>query len=625
MVNSECPAPEQLFPCKCVSDSIECKGNETKIIPLKSLSSTHFNTLSIQQTSATTIDDISLGNATFESIIIANNTLLETISKNVLNKTLAKGIIVNNNTKLTSDSILAFVKTLEVTEKLDIINTNYLVEIPINAFQTISKKSKLTSINLSDNKISKLGSNAFNNLPNLTNLVLKNNLITKLDDNSLTIANTENQKITVDLSNNKLTEKSFTKSTFIREDNISIELILDNNTITTLPEDSFKNFLANNKNQLSLNNNKFNCDCNMKWILDKSQDLKKTLHNIICQNKNNKSLFDLKASDFNCPTKPPTTTKPTPIPYTECPDKKLIDPCVCNSHNFQCEGKDLKQLPFNKLEKSRFESLRIFNTSLVSIDDNSLGNATFSVVYIENNTLLETISDKVFATEPLQLFMINYGNTKLKPNSLFAMFRSLEMTEEIEFNFEDLTEIPENAFKPNNGSDTKLFIINLKENNISKIGSNAFNGLSNLVDIELENNSLTTIDDWLNFPPNPNKIRNVILANNKLNDKSFNTSTFKSEENIFINLNLANNMITKFPENIFAKYFTNGRNIIDLDKNKMECDCSMKWILDNSSKLSKLIQNFDCANIKSENKNIFSLTTTLLGCAEEKTTTPKTK
>jgi hypothetical protein len=208
------------------------------------------------------------------------------------------------------------------------------------------------------------------------------------------------------------------------------------------------------------------------------------------------------------------------------------------------------------------------------------------------------------------------------------MFRSLQLTDELEFQFNDITEIPENAFKPNNGSNTSLFDINLSHNQISKIGLNAFYGLDNLGDIQLQYNNLTTIDNCLNFPPNKYR-RNIMLGNNQLTANSFNVSYLKSEENMFMSIFVENNKFTTFPENIFSKYFANGKNEISLDGNKFECDCSMKWILDNSTKLSKLIHDLYCAN--KYNKNIFSLNAEDLGCAEVNTsstaspiTTPKT-
>jgi hypothetical protein len=253
--------------------------------------------------------------------------------------------------------------------------------------------------------------------------------------------------------------------------------------------------------------------------------------------------------------------------------------------------------------------LSITQTSIQTIDDNALGNAKFGLIFIENNTLLETISDKVFANQEIGLLMIRYKN-KLSPNSLFGLARYLKSVETLSLEYNNITEIPENAF--NNGKDINIYGLNLNNNKISKIGLNAFVGLKNLHYVQIEFNNMTVFDDWLYFSPDPNLMRSVMLDNNQFSEKSFSENALKNKENIFLRLFLQNNKLTKFPENVFSKFFANGKNIMLLEGNNFECDCGMKWLLDNKPTLENRVWNLMCVN--KNNANIFTLTPSDLGC-----------
>ncbi len=96
---------------------------------------------------------------------------------------------------------------------------------------------------------------------------------------------------------------------------------------------------------------------------------------------------------------------------------------------------------------------------------------------------------------------------------------------------------------------------------------------------------MITFDDWLYFSPDLNEMWSVMIDNNQLSENSFSENVLKNKENIFLRLFLSNNKLKKFPQNVFSKFFANGKNIMLLDGNKFECDCGIKWLLDNKPML----------------------------------------
>jgi hypothetical protein len=593
---------------------IYCDKEDIRSIHLN-LGEIHLKQLSISGTSISSIDDSLLGKATFDSIVIENNVNLIDITPNALGKGPNLIFSVKNNTKLRAEKLFALVKNLVLTQTIDFSrNKNNLVEIPDNAFRLTN--SKLKSIKLNENQISKIGSNAFNGNPNLNNIILWNN---------------------------NLTENSFSDESFSLENTPenSVNLYLQNNFLKKLRENTFKKFMSNGKNTIDAMNNKFECDCDMKWLSD--QRFKDNVRYVNCDNFGQKSVVDLTDEDIKCvlttpttlPTTPsitpttPSTTPTTTIPTTMttittttnsktiCPIPEDITPCECVEVTLAifCSSQTVKVINLQKLKARNYSSLYINGTMITELSDRSFGDAIFKAVHIENNRELVKISLNLMKNRNENLISIK-NNSKLGSSELFSIAKSLVNTEILDFSENSLSEIPQNAFtpEPNLGSKSLLKDLILSNNKINRIGSNAFDGLPHLTLLELDNNLINKIDDnafqFSLDSKESNRKLVIILNDNKLETNSFNENTFKAQNNIQISLHLLNNLLTKLPEKIFRPFVSNYLNELRLFGNKFECDCSMKWLLD-----TNVIKNiFDVLCNNKGLKSIYDLKVTDLGC-----------
>ncbi len=105
------------------------------------------------------------------------------------------------------------------------------------------------------------------------------------------------------MNENSLNNKSF-------ENSAGSELHIDfsGNLFTKLHENIFGDYFKNKKNNITFGSTKFECDCDMKWILN----IKNQINEIQCANYHNKSIFHLTETDSKClasPITPSTTTK----------------------------------------------------------------------------------------------------------------------------------------------------------------------------------------------------------------------------------------------------------------------------------------------------------------------------
>jgi hypothetical protein len=313
-----------------------------------------------------------------------------------------------------------------------------------------------------------------------------------------------------------------------------------------------------------------------------------------------------------------------------CPNPESIPECECFETNFeshiQCKGEFIKTLSLN-ISNSNFifNELLIQSTELKTIDDNSLGNAIFDEIYIENNEQLRTLSANVFdKSKPKRLYIRN--NKQLTGVSLFPMIKNLMNINFIDLSRNAITEIPSFAFKPNNSSlISKLREIKLNVNNITTIASNSFNGLKELTLVSLTFNQINKVDE--NGLTLDSELMNheitIDLSYNKLIDKSFSAKSFenKQKNNIKIVLHLNNNSLTKLDQNIFIHFFDNRRNYLELMHNKFVCDCDMKWIQNLSVSKNIISHTIDCDNF--QNKSLFILTDSQLNCPPMSSTTPR--
>jgi hypothetical protein len=299
LINShECPKPELLKPCFCNADGISCGGNQT--IDLKTifhgLSSTleegkkHFRQFSLNNTALSELLENTFGNITFDHILIKeakNLTRFQTNTFIGINQSIKEFDLYTtplNNYPPNYDIFTAF-SSMNNLEVLNIMYTN-LEEIPENAFRPLNGlQNNLSTIYLYNNKISKIGNNAFKYLNSLTELHLTSNFVDNIPENAFSFSDTSEKRLNIFLIACHLKSVSFSVGAFSHL-NRPTRLYLDawlneSNNITFLDQRIFEPFFnANNRNEIQASN--LDCDdCRSYWLV-KDNRFSQQLTKIYC-------------------------------------------------------------------------------------------------------------------------------------------------------------------------------------------------------------------------------------------------------------------------------------------------------------------------------------------------------
>ncbi len=265
---------------------------------------------------------------------------------------------------------------------------------------------------------------------------------------------------------------------------------------------------------------------------------------------------------------------------------RLMIWCMCylKSEAIRCNNQMSEMPNFSDLSA---KTLTIQNTKIRIIGKNKFKNT-----YFENNSMLEKV--ELPNNSPLSLIIIN--NPNLMSEFIFAVVKNLSRTKLIDLENNVINEIESEAFK---GS-VELKQIFLRNNKIRTIHKEALKGLSKLEELYLDENEIMILEmkslnlDSTNI--------SVYLSDNKLRSESF-KNVFRSE-NFPISLHLENKSLTKFPENIFGPFLKNVNSTIYLERN---IDCQfyqIKWVIENEDKLQRQIINLLCNDFK---RDIFKI------------------
>jgi Leucine-rich repeat (LRR) protein len=295
---TECPKPEILKPCKCVVNSIFCEGDDP--INLKTI---------FHQISST----LESGKKHFESFFLTNKAVAE-LEESVFEDILFDAIHIEETQNLSSIHTKAFTQTQSYIQEIRIYNTSLknsppdhdifaaissmenleeltigyslIDEIPENAFQPINgTKNKLTQIFLMNNKISKIGNNAFGNLTYLNEIDLENNKLDHIPEKAFNFSDSSaNSTLLLYLIKCSLNDSSFEKGAFNNFDRptmLYLNYFDQSNNITFLDQHIFEPFFsANNNNGIELNT--IDCkDCRSFWLI-KLQKFPSQLSQIKC-------------------------------------------------------------------------------------------------------------------------------------------------------------------------------------------------------------------------------------------------------------------------------------------------------------------------------------------------------
>jgi len=278
-----------------------------------------------------------------------------------------------------------------------------------------------------------------------------------------------------------------------------------------------------------------------------------------------------------------------------CPDARVVYPCVCEDNTVYCHDitteLDLKAL-FDKInanissEQKRWRAFNLEATQVRELPANVFGDITFEDINLINNPHLEYIHPLAFMRSSFTLKKFNAERTPLsnagdKERDIFDALSRCPDLEMIRLSHTNLTSIPDKAFHPINGEFTKLGYIMTEFNPIKTIGEFAFYYMPNLYRLVMTDNKFTQIKrNTFTIRDHSDKKSEIYLQGVPLTDTSFDPLSLIRIRRP-VSIRLFENHLTTLYESVFAPFLeANQQNYFDLSGNKIECDCRIKWILD---------------------------------------------
>jgi hypothetical protein len=284
---------------------------------------------------------------------------------------------------------------------------------------------------------------------------------------------------------------------------------------------------------------------------------------------------------------------------------------------------DIKTI-FNRLSsalekgKKHFTRFYLNNTAINEIPELTFQDITFDEIFIDRGTNLSLIHTNAFNCLNLVLKHFIIGDTPLRNNDsnydIFTAISEMVNIVSIDISNTSLTEIPDFAFRPINGSQLSLRYIHINYNmNLNKIGNNAFNNLSSLSVLNLDNNNLNHISENMFNMSNSESKLDLYLRSNLLNSSSFEMNAF-SQLNRPTNLILYGNDITFIDQHIFEPFFRlHILNRIYYTRMGLDCnDCRSYWAFSNSK------YNNQTTDIYCSNGHIFTDSNNFANCSTYK-------
>ncbi len=287
-----------------------------------------------------------------------------------------------------------------------------------------------------------------------------------------------------------------------------------------------------------------------------------------------------------------------------CPNPEVLKPCLCKNNYILCAGNqtlNLKQI-FKNVSQSLAENEKNFNlfdlnnTAITELEENTFSDITFNYVQIMNAKNLKLIHTNAFKSSNSFIHDFGVFNSPIvnsPPNhDIFHLMRSMINLRDIQLDGTQITEIPMNAFKPLEGSESQLQAISFFKSPIKKIGNDSFYGLKNLTLLSFDRTSLEFISsNAFHFENHTNELLTIYLFDIKsLNGSSFDINSLSSLKRP-TTIYMGNNPNIKFlDEKVFRPFFeADHRNKILLFKNFLiDCDdCRSHWIVNETNYLKR--------------------------------------
>ena len=313
-----------------------------------------------------------------------------------------------------------------------------------------------------------------------------------------------------------------------------------------------------------------------------------------------------------------------------CPKDNLIAPCVCSNDNhlellnapaskrtsIRCDGigdDDLANI-FNAMENNlskiekHFNELTLDETTITELKDNAFRGITFDKITIINCKSLQKISANAFnGTDLVTKELIIMANERLSSpdQSIFKALSKFINVEQIQLIYNNITEIPWNAFFSSAGNHTsKLWLLGIMGESITKLDNFAFYSLDNLKNLTIAYTSIQYIPEYaFYFERKTDKTLNLsLLSNFKLSASSFHSNALAYlQRPTAISLGgerVCNDPIQQFEyldKSVFRKFLLlNDNNKVDMLRQQLDCDKQENlWFKDNLN-LMKRIDNLRC-------------------------------
>jgi len=277
-----------------------------------------------------------------------------------------------------------------------------------------------------------------------------------------------------------------------------------------------------------------------------------------------------------------------------------------------CDGNqsyDLKQF-FNTLsqhlpkENKQFKRFYLSNTAIKVLEENTFSDIVFDEITIINATNLTLIHKNAFNGTNSHLNSLGSTGTPLINSipeyDLFYALSTLTNATTIGLYRTNITEIPDNAFRPIIGYQNKLKNLQLV-GNIQKLGNDAFYNLNSLESLQIYGNSIKSISpNAFNFKEESNKQFYLYVD-------YFLLSVFNSDIVTFANLKRPTTIAvvcqkspclnTYLDEKVFTRFLdSNEKNHVSsygADYEQLDCnDCRSSWII--SKNYSQRFADFRC-------------------------------
>ena len=166
-----------------------------------------------------------------------------------------------------------------------------------------------------------------------------------------------------------------------------------------------------------------------------------------------------------------------------CPAPELLKPCVCEDNGIICGGHsdiDLVNI-FQTLEKyltkseKHFKGFHLNNTFITELKENTFKDITFDEIQINVCENLTHIDRFAFNSTDLvtKYFVLQLNDKLIMDKTIYDILSSFLNIKNIFINGIGFKEIPSNAFRPINGYQKNLRVLEILMH-ITKIGSHAF-------------------------------------------------------------------------------------------------------------------------------------------------------